>query len=163
MTLLRIIMMYVKNAVMFPICRLPESINFPPNQITATEERLRIIESEGNITAKVRVTRSCVCIKSREASANRSSSCLVFTKALITRTPAICSRSTKLILSIFTCIMRKAGTIRRKRRIIKSDIIGRTTNNKEESFRFERRAMMMAPMPVIGAPIIIVKPIKRTS
>ena len=128
----RICIKYARNAVRLPICIEPASTNFPPNQITATLDEFIIIIRIGNIIENVRATLRVVPIRSELANEKRSSSSFRFTKALITRTPAICSRRIRLILSNFSWLMRKSGTMLRNTKVINPANNGTTTNNNKE-------------------------------
>ena len=65
----------------------------------------------GNIDDISRPPRSAVAVRSALATANRSVSSGSRTKARTTRMPVICSRSTRLMLSMYSCMRRKVGTI----------------------------------------------------
>ena len=96
----------MRKAVRLPIGIEPSLTRRPPNQTTATLDRLRITIIAGSMSAKTRLTRSAVPVSCSFATAKRSASESFRTKARITRTPVICSRSTSLMRSIFSCIER---------------------------------------------------------
>jgi len=107
--------------------------------------------SSGSARAKIRLTRKAVLVRSALAASNRSRSYGVRLKARMTRTPVICSRSTCVIRSIFTCIDWKRG-IAKYIRIAKTAIIsGRITIRMADSVTFSRTARMMPPTSMMGA------------
>src|ERR1035438_8381198 len=89
---------------------LPLAIRWPPNQSTATHDRFITPMTVGNANANMRFTRRPVLVSAPFASANRCCSWPVRMNARITRTPVICSRSTRLTRSILDCIDLNSGT-----------------------------------------------------
>ena len=137
---------------------LPSSIRCPPNQMVATMARFMMSMSVGKMSANSRVTFSVVCVRSSFATANRSCSCCVRTKARITLMPVRFSRRTPLTASILTCITRNSGTAFAIIRPMTISISGTVTSRRLDSWTFSRMAMMMPPMAVTGASTIIVSP-----
>ena len=100
------------NAVSEPICMLPSAIRWPPNHTTAVVDRLSTSITDGNISAISLPAPSETSNSWVLAAANLSRSCGSRTNARITRTPTICSRSTRLMPSRRSCIARNSGRIR---------------------------------------------------
>ena len=67
----------------------------------------------GNISAISLPTPSDMSVSSVLASPNRSCSWSSRTKARMTRMPVICSRRTRLTVSMRSCIVRNSGRIRK--------------------------------------------------
>ncbi len=111
----------------------PEAIRCPPNHTTATLERFMISMSTGIIRANSRFTLRVVWVRSVFASANRACSCSVRTNARITRMPVRFSRSTRLILSILTCIARNSGTARTITAAMTTIMMGTITSSSSDS------------------------------
>ena len=88
--------------------------------------------------------------------ANRSDSRRSRTNARTTRTPAICSRSTRLMASIRFCMDRKYGIIRVTIRAMTIASTGTATSSTADSPTSSRIAMMTPPTSRIGAMSIIV-------
>ncbi len=137
---------------------LPSSMRWPPNQMVATIARFMISISVGKMRAKSRVTFSVVWVRSSFATANRSSSCAVRTKARITLMPVRFSRRTPFTASIFTCMTRNSGTAFAIISPMTISISGTVTSRRLDSWTFSRMAMMMPPIAVTGASTIIVSP-----
>ena len=81
----------------------------------------------------------------------------------MTRTPMICSRSTWLMRSIFTCSDRNNGTALTNMKATMAASAGMTTTSTAESCTSSRRAMITPPTAMIGALTIIVSAICRNS
>ena len=78
-------------------------------------------------------------------------------KARMTRTPVICSRSTRLTRSILDCIDLKSGTALNIRIKMMTTMSGTTTTMRIESRTSSLRAMITPPTAMIGASTIIVR------
>ena len=117
----------------------------------------------GSVRAKIRFTDSAVAVRSAFASANRSASGLPRTKARITRTPVICSRSTKLMRSILVCMVRNFGTTIVSTKPMKIAITGTATPRSGESAAPSLIARITPPTLMIGAITIIVSAICKKS
>ena len=113
MTAIRICIRYCRNAVSAPIWIAPASTRCAPNQSTATLETFSTSMTIGKISASSRPVRSAVAVRSALATPKRSVSYGSRTNARTTRMPVICSRSTRLTVSMRVCISRNCGTIRR--------------------------------------------------
>ena len=87
---------------------------------------------------------------------NRSSSLRSRTNARITRTPLICSRSTRLVWSIRSCICRNSGRIRMMITPTMTASSGTATSSSEDSLTSWFRARMMPPTHMMGADTISV-------
>ena len=85
------------------------------------------------------------------ASAKRSTSERLRTKARMTRTPVICSRRTWLIRSIFACILRNSGTTLATTVPMKMAITGTATASSGESAAPSLTANITPPTLIIGA------------
>ncbi len=116
----------------------------------------------GSISANSRLTRRDVAVRSWLASSKRRSSCSVRTKARMTRTPLRLSRTTWLIRSTLTCIARNSGRARRIITAMKVAMIGTMTSRMSDSWASSRTAMITPPMAMIGARIMMLRPITRT-
>ncbi len=110
----------------------------------------------GNIDDISRPARSATSVRSALAAVNRSISCGSRTKARTTRIPVICSRRTRLIWSMRSCIFWNAG-------IMFATIVPRTTAADgmatariTDRPMSSRSAITMPTVMVIGAPIAIV-------
>ena len=90
----------------------PLSMRKPPNQITATLDTLIVRVVTGSISACQLPAASAVFDSATLAWANLSRSKCSRPNALTTRTPASWSRSTRLIVSISLCMLRKSGNVR---------------------------------------------------
>ena len=101
----------MRKAVSEPICICPASTRWAPNQSTATLDTFRINITIGNIDAISRPTEVWVSVSSALALANRAVSYGSRTNARTTRMPVICSRSTRLTVSIRACMTRNSGRI----------------------------------------------------
>ena len=96
-------------------------------------------------------------MRSPLASSKRSASCGSRTKARTTRMPVICSRITRLIWSMRSCISWKAGTISATITPRMTAAAGMATARITERPGSSRTAMTMPTTIVIGAPIAIVQ------
>ncbi len=94
--------------------------------------------------------------------ANRSRSLLSLTKALMTRTPVICSRRIRLIWSIRSCISLNSGRIRLMISDTMMPSVGTATSSSADSCTFWLSARMMPPTHMIGAMTMIVKVISAS-
>ena len=112
MTPMRICMRYCRNAMRVPTSMSPSPTRMPPNQMTATLETFITSMTAGNMRANRRPALTAVWVSSALASANRSVSWRSRTKALMTRMPVSCSRSTRLTRWMRFWMRRKSGTIR---------------------------------------------------
>ncbi len=92
------------------------------------------------------------------ARSKRSSSCLVRTKALITRMPESVSRVTWLMRSTLICMDLNSGSALNSNVPITAPMSGTMKMSAVESATSMRTAMMMPPMAVIGARIIMLSP-----
>ena len=108
---MRICTRYVRYATSVPTSICPEFTKRAPIHNTATLDRLINTLTVGNIDAMRRPARSDTSVRSWFACENRTASSGSRTNARTTRTPVICSRNTRLIWSIRSCIKRNAGTI----------------------------------------------------
>ncbi len=154
---MRICIRYMRNAVRAPTCISPPSTRAAPNQSTAMLETLRISITVGKMSAVSRPTRSDVSVSAWLASANLRVSSRSRTKARTTRMPVSCSRSTRLTVSMRSCIARNWGTMRVMIRPIDTSSAGTQTSMSQDRPRSWRRAMMMPPTPMIGAATSIVQ------
>ena len=125
----------------FPIGMDPSLTRLPPNHTTATLDRFRISMSAGMVSAKTRFTRNVVAVRAAFAWSKRSRSESPRTKARITLTPVICSRSTSVIRSILTCIDRNCGTTMIITTARTSTITGTETKSRRERVASSRMAM----------------------
>ena len=141
----------MRNAVRLPIGIDPSLTRRPPNHSTATLERLRITISTGRARAKIRFTRRAVEVRSVFASPKRWRSDRLRTKARMTRTPVICSRSTWLIRSILTCMVRNCGTTSVITVPMNRAIRGTATTSRSDSDPPSRMARTTPPMLMMGA------------
>jgi len=82
---------------------------------------------------------------------NRSPSSCSRTKARTTRMPVICSRSTRLMESIRSCISRNPGIMRETTPHRQSTRTGRATASSQASPPSWRTARMIPPTAVTGA------------
>ena len=105
----------------------------------------------GNIEAISRPTEVAVAVNSPLAVANRAVSYGSRTKARTTRMPVICSRSTRLTVSIRVCINRNSGRILRTTSQIEIASTGIATATSQDRPRSSRTAMITPPTMVIGA------------
>ena len=127
------------------------STRCPPNQSTATLEALSTNITVGNISAINLPARTEVSVRSLLALANRVVSMGSRTNARTTRTPAICSRSTRFTTSIRACMARNCGIIRQTMRPIAMISTGTLTSSSQASPMSVRNAMITPPMHMIGA------------
>ena len=116
----------------------------------------------GNIAACHRPARTATSVSSALASRNRAVSCSSRTKARTTRTPVICSRSSRLTSSMRSCITRKFGTIVRTIRPIEIPSTGTTASTSHDRPASSRAAMMMPPTIMMGAETIRVPAISTS-
>ena len=133
------------------------SILLAPSQITATLDTFRITITVGNINAISRPARSEVSVSAALPSSKRSVSSGSRTKARTTRTPVICSRSTRFTASMRSCIHRNCGTIRRITDPTQMSSSGMLISSRAERPTSSRIAMKMPPTAVIGAAMSIVQ------
>ena len=145
------------NAVSAPTCMPPSAMRCPPNHSTATLDRLMTSMTDGNISAISRPTRSDTSISSVLATSKRCRSCSSRTNARITRMPVICSRTTRLIRSMRTCIVRNSGRIRTMIIPTMPTSTGTITSSRPDSGMSWRSAITMPPTHMIGADTISVK------
>ena len=139
------------NAVSDPICIVPSATRCPPNHTTAVVDRFSTSSTDGNISAISLPAPSETSNSWVLAPENLARSCGSRTNARMTRTPVICSRSTRLMLSSRSCICRNSGRIRRmiSARMIASS--GTATSSSDDSGTFWFSARMIPPMHMIGA------------
>jgi hypothetical protein len=123
---------------------------------------LRISSTAGNIVASQRPARIATTVRSSLAAAKRWVSCGSRTNARTTRTPVICSRSSRLTSSMRPCINRKLGTIRVTMNATEASSAGIATASSQDRPRSSRIAMTTPPTIMIGAATISVHDI-RTS
>ena len=128
-----------------------------PSHTTAALDRLMSRLTIGNIDDISRPARSDTSVSSPLASSKRSASCGSRTKARTTRMPVICSRITRLIWSMRSCISWKAGTISATITPRTTAAAGMATARITDSPGSSRTAMTMPTTIVIGAPIAIVQ------
>ena len=110
--------------------------------------------TDGNISAIRRPVPSETPSSSLLAEAKRSRSCPSRTNARTTRTPVICSRSTRLIPSMRSCISRNSGRMREMIRVTMMASSGTATSSSEDSSTSWLRARRMPPTHMIGADTI---------
>jgi hypothetical protein len=103
---------YVRKAMSEPIDASPPATRFDPNHTTAAHDALMISRTVGNMNDISRPALSDVSVTCSFTKANRSTSCGSRTNARTTRMPVICSRSTRLMPSMRSCMRRNVGTIR---------------------------------------------------
>ena len=137
-------------------------MRFAPNHSTHTLDALNTSITVGNITACSLPTRSAVEVSSPFAPSNRVASAGSRTNARPTRMPVICSRSTRLTVSIFGCIERNSGIIRAMIRPMLPASTGMQTSSNRERSRSSRSAITMPPTHMIGAITSIVTPISTS-
>ena len=150
-TAIKIWMRYVRKAVRAPTCMSPDSMRYDPNHSTATLETFSTSSTIGNIKANSRPARSAVSVSAALASAKRSTSCRSRTNARTTRMPVSCSRSTRLTVSMRSCMTRKSGTVRTMIALTAMSSTGIATAIMSESSRSCCSAMMTPPIARIGA------------
>ena len=146
-----------------PIGILPSLTRRPPNQNTATLDRLRIAISTGMARAKIRLTRNAVAVRSALAVWKRRRSDGPRKKARMTRTPVICSRSTWLMRSILACIDRNSGTTAISIAPITTAMTGTATASSGDSAAPSLTAMKIPPTHMIGAMTMSVRAICKNS
>ena len=113
-------------------------------------DRLNTSITVGHISACSLPTDSAVAVRSSFAASNRTASAGSRTNARTTRMPVICSRITRLTVSIFGCIARNFGTIRQMMRPMLIASAGMHTSSSFDSERSSRTAITMPPMHMIG-------------
>ncbi len=116
----------------------------------------------GKTSAISRPTATAVPVYCVLASAKRLRSWSSRTNARTTRTPVICSRSTRLTQSTDSCMSRNCGIIRRITRATDSASSGTATPTSQLSPTSSRSAMMTPPTIMIGAETIIAAPMNTT-
>ncbi len=125
-------------------------------------EALNTSITVGNISVWSRPTRSAVSVSSRFETSKRRASARSRTNARTTRIPLICSRSTRLTVSIRGCIARNCGTIREMISPTLPASTGTAITRSRESVRSSRSAITIPPMHMIGADTSIVVPISTS-
>ena len=115
-----------------PTSMWPASTRWPPNHSTPTVATLATIITVGNIAACQRPARIATSVSATLASAKRAVSCSSRTNARTTRTPVICSRSSRLTSSMRSCISRKLGTIWRTIRPMEAPRTGTTASTSHD-------------------------------
>jgi hypothetical protein len=155
-TATRIIIRYDRYAVSAPIASSCSLIAWLPNHITATLDALNTSMTVGHIAAWSLPMRNAIPVRSLFASSKRSASAGSRTNARTTRMPVICSRSTRLTVSILGCISRNLGIIRLMMKPMLPARTGMHTSNRRDSARSSRTAITMPPTHMIGAITIIV-------
>ncbi len=116
----------------------------------------------GNIPASQRPAVTETWVRSSLALRNRSVSWRSVTKARTTRTPVICSRSSRFTSSIRTCISRKLGTIRLTMNPIDSASTGTIAATSHDRPASTWMAITMPPTIMIGADTMSVPPISTS-
>ena len=116
----------------------------------------------GNISAISRPTRSATAVRSALAAPKRSRSTGSRTNARTTRMPVICSRSTRLTVSMRVCMRRNCGIIREMMSPTAMTSAGTLTTMSQDEPDVLRSAMMMPPTHMIGAVTIIVQVISTS-
>ena len=111
----------------------------------------------GNISACQRPTVTATAVRSALARPKRSVSYGSRAKARTTRSPEICSRSTRLTPSTRTCMARNPGTIRETISPTDRHSAGTLTASSHESPTSSRTAMSTPPTIMIGAATSIVQ------
>lgn len=109
----------------------------------------------GNSVIIRRPTRVAVSVSSALATANRSVSRGSAVKARITRRPEICSRSTRLMVSMRVCWVLNSGIIWLTIEPIRTPMITTATAIVQLSPGSSRSAMMMPPTIMMGAATIM--------
>ena len=145
-----------------PTSMWPASTRCPPNHSTPTVATLATTITVGNIAACQRPARMATSVSCALASANRVVSCSSRTYARTTRTPVICSRSSRLTSSMRSCISRKLGTIWRMMSPMEMPRTGTTARTSQDRPMSSRAAMMMPPTIMIGAATMSVPPISTS-
>jgi len=149
--------------VRLPIGIVPSLTRRPPNQSTATLDRLRIAISTGMARAKIWLTRNAVAVRSALAVWKRCCSDDPRRKARITRIPVICSRRTWLMRSILACMDRNSGTTVISIAPITTAMTGTATASSGDSAEPSLTAMKMPPTHMIGAMTMRVRAICRNN
>lgn len=139
-----------------PSCRSPESTRSAPNQMTATLDTFTMSITVGNINPINRPPRRATLVSTWLLSSKRAVSYGSRTKARTTRMPVICSRSTRFMSSMRSCIDRNVGTIRAITLPMVRMSTGIATARIHVSSTSSCRAKMMPPMAVMGAAMSIV-------
>lgn len=116
----------------------------------------------GNMSAISRPTCSAVAVRAVFASSKRSTSYGSRTKARTTRMPVICSRRTRLTVSMRFCMTLNAGTMRTTTKPMLSASAGTAIPRSHDSPKSSRRAMTMPPTHMMGAITRMVQPIRTT-
>ena len=151
MTAMRICSMYCRKAVSAPTWMWPWSTRWPPNHSTAAVARCMTMLITGNISTNSAPMRREMSVRSWFALRKRAVSNGSFTKARITRMPVICSRSTPLIPSMRSCMIRNHGINRETTRPSSTPITGMDTHTSHDSPGSSRRAMTIPPTHMMGA------------
>ena len=139
-----------------PTCSSPLSMRLAPNHSTATLDRLISRLTVGNIIVISRPPRSAVAVRSALASSKRAVSSGSRTNARTTRMPVICSRRTRLMPSMQSCIRLNAGTMRTTIEPSTIAATGIATTRIADSATSWRTARITPTTSVIGAAIAIV-------
>ena len=151
MTAIRIWSMYCRNAVRAPTSICPWSTRWPPNHSTAAVARCMTMLITGNISTNSAPILREMSVMSWLARAKRRVSKGSFTNARITRMPVICSRSTPLMPSMRSCMVRNHGMSRETTSPSSTPITGMETHTSHDSPGSSRRAMMIPPTHMMGA------------
>ena len=151
MTDIRICSMYCRKAVSAPTWISPWSTRCPPNHSTAAVARCMIMLTTGNIRTNSAPMRSEISVRSWFARRKRSVSNGSFTNARTTRMPVICSRSTPLMPSRRSCMVRNHGMSLAISNPSITPITGMETHTSHDSPASSRRAMTIPPMHMMGA------------
>ena len=152
-----ICIVYVINAIISPICILPLSIFFAPNQTIRTLTPFITSIIIGIINVITLFVNNCVPVRSLLAASNLFSSSFSLPKALITNTPVNISLEIRFNLSIRDCIILNLGIA------IPTNIITRliktTTASTIIQFRpvFVFNTFVIPPIARIGAYNTILK------
>jgi hypothetical protein len=140
-----------------PICIWPASMRPAPNHSTATLDTLSTSMTIGKISACSLPAASATAVTSVLAAWNRSVSTGSRTNARTTRMPVICSRSTRLMPSMRTCMSRNFGTIRAMTSPIATISTGTQTAISQDRPTSSCKAMATPPTHMIGAATSIVQ------
>ena len=151
MTAMRICIRYCMNAVSEPTSTRPWSTRWPPNQRTAAVARLRMSMMTGNIVTKTRPIFRLSFVRAVLASVKRFDSKSSRPKARTTRMPAICSRSSPLMLSSFCCIFLNSGMSSAAMTATTTASTATATMTSHDIPASWRSAMITPPTAMIGA------------
>ena len=109
-----ICMAYEMNAMTSPTCISPAETEWAPNQTMTTVMAFMRNIMSGIMSAMAWLVKSCVAMRSDEASSKRRSSWSSRQKALMGRSPSSISRATRLTRSTSRCIWRNLGMVKKK-------------------------------------------------